>query len=130
VGLTESSLPRCRYPQALEFAGDLLNDRALGRQQGVGVVKAGERTDLVGDARQDKALAGREKPVLSGLAQLLQAGGQIAGIVFLQCRGEKIPHLVTQSLILGRRESVPETLAAEADLERLPGALVGLGEGL
>ena len=130
MGVTASKPAEVAIPQALELAGDLLDQGALGGQQRLGIVEPGEGADFLGEALRTEPVARRQVPLRPGLAQLLQAGGQVAGIVLLHGGFEERLDLLAQGLVLGRCEPVPEPLPAQGDLDRLPRLLVGLGEGL
>ena len=92
--------------------------------------RTGRRGRCPRRALRTEPTARRQVPLRPGLTQLLQGGGQKAGIVLLHSGFEERLDLLAKGLILNRLELVPEPLTAQSDLDRLPRLLIGPGQGL
>lgn len=120
-----------RLPQ---FLGHAVDGLPFGGQHGLRVGEAGEGAGLLGQRLRVEAAARQELLVPGGsqLPQTLVAepgavGGQRVGV-------EEGPNLPAERLVLAAGESdltaVPEGIAGQGDFQGLPGAFVGVFQGV
>ena len=129
MGVTASNRPRWRYPRRW-------SSRAISstREHSAASSASGSSNRAKGPTSSAR-LSGRNPslvvrcPFALAWRSSFRAGGQVAGIVLRHGGFEERLDLLAKGLVLGRCEPVPEPLAAQGDLDRLPRPLIGLGEG-